>query len=254
MALSSRQRPGRRARRAAASIGAIQSICRCHIRASPQQRFARSRVVPPVNSSRRAMPWRMAHGLYLRRPSTLEDPMRDVTFPNGRNVPALGQGTWLMGEDASDAAEESKALLAGIDAGLTLIDTAEMYGDGATRRPSWERSWPGAATRSFSSARPIRKMPRAPVSRPPAKPACGGSPRTISTSIFCTGRARSRSPRRSRPWKRLSRAARLAPGASAISMSPTLMRSSKSAERGARPTRCSTTSRGVVRNSTSSRG
>jgi diketogulonate reductase-like aldo/keto reductase len=48
------------------------------------------------------------------------------------NVPVLGQGTWYMGEDRARARAETAALLAGLDAGMTLIDTAEMYGDGAT--------------------------------------------------------------------------------------------------------------------------
>ena len=43
-----------------------------------------------------------------------------------------GQGTWLMGEDPAEAGAEAKALLAGLDAGMSLIDTAEMYGDGST--------------------------------------------------------------------------------------------------------------------------
>ena len=55
-----------------------------------------------------------------------------VTLPGGRRLPALGQGTWRMGEDAGSRSEEAAALRAGIERGLTLIDTAEMYGDGAT--------------------------------------------------------------------------------------------------------------------------
>ena len=55
-----------------------------------------------------------------------------VTLPGGRRVPALGQGTWRMGEDPDLRAEETAALRAGVERGLTLIDTAEMYGDGAT--------------------------------------------------------------------------------------------------------------------------
>ncbi len=50
----------------------------------------------------------------------------------GVEVPVLGQGTWRMGEDRAKAREETAALLAGLDAGMTLIDTAEMYGSGAT--------------------------------------------------------------------------------------------------------------------------
>jgi diketogulonate reductase-like aldo/keto reductase len=58
--------------------------------------------------------------------------MRTVTFPDSTPVPALGQGTWRMGEDQRLRKQETAALRAGIDLGMTLIDTAEMYGDGAT--------------------------------------------------------------------------------------------------------------------------
>lgn len=53
-----------------------------------------------------------------------------VTFPDGETVPALGQGTWYMGEDPSARAQEVRALQEGIDLGMTLIDTAEMYASG----------------------------------------------------------------------------------------------------------------------------
>jgi len=56
--------------------------------------------------------------------------MRYVTLPNGARVPALGLGTWGMGERRSSRADEVKALQLGLDLGMTLIDTAEMYGDG----------------------------------------------------------------------------------------------------------------------------
>ena len=58
--------------------------------------------------------------------------MRTVIFPDTTPVPALGQGTWRMGEDQRLREQETAALRAGIDLGMTLIDTAEMYGDGAT--------------------------------------------------------------------------------------------------------------------------
>lgn len=60
--------------------------------------------------------------------------MRDCVMPSGAAVPALGQGTWRLGEDARRAKQETDAVRAGVDLGLTLIDTAEMYGDGATER------------------------------------------------------------------------------------------------------------------------
>jgi diketogulonate reductase-like aldo/keto reductase len=56
--------------------------------------------------------------------------MRHVTLPNGRTVPALGLGTWHMGENARQRSAEVRALQAGLDLGLGLIDTAEMYGEG----------------------------------------------------------------------------------------------------------------------------
>ena len=57
-----------------------------------------------------------------------------LRLPDGTRVPALGQGTWHMGESRSRAAAEVAALRAGIECGLTLIDTAEMYGNGGAER------------------------------------------------------------------------------------------------------------------------
>jgi diketogulonate reductase-like aldo/keto reductase len=56
--------------------------------------------------------------------------MQNVTLPSGETVPALGQGTWNIGDRQDRRAEEIAALRAGLDLGMTLIDTAEMYGDG----------------------------------------------------------------------------------------------------------------------------
>jgi diketogulonate reductase-like aldo/keto reductase len=56
--------------------------------------------------------------------------MKLVTFPDGISVPALGQGTWHIGERGSDRRAEAAALRLGLDLGLTLIDTAEMYAEG----------------------------------------------------------------------------------------------------------------------------
>jgi len=53
-----------------------------------------------------------------------------TTFPDGRSAVALAQGTWNMGDEPAARATELDALRAGIDAGLTAIDTAEMYGSG----------------------------------------------------------------------------------------------------------------------------
>ncbi len=51
-------------------------------------------------------------------------------LPSGTAMPVLGQGTWYMGEDSRDRAREVAALRLGLDLGMTLIDTAEMYADG----------------------------------------------------------------------------------------------------------------------------
>jgi diketogulonate reductase-like aldo/keto reductase len=56
--------------------------------------------------------------------------MRTVALSDGKRVPVLGQGTWRMGENKSARANEVAALRWGIELGMSVIDTAEMYGDG----------------------------------------------------------------------------------------------------------------------------
>ncbi|WP_374620622.1 aldo/keto reductase [Pandoraea sp.] len=60
--------------------------------------------------------------------------MRNIALPGGDVVPVLGQGTWMMGEKPERRHEEIAALRLGVSLGMTLIDTAEMYGEGATER------------------------------------------------------------------------------------------------------------------------
>lgn len=60
--------------------------------------------------------------------------MKTIRLPDSTTVPALGQGTWMMAEDRRVRSEEIAALREGIDLGLTLIDTAEMYADGESER------------------------------------------------------------------------------------------------------------------------
>jgi diketogulonate reductase-like aldo/keto reductase len=55
-----------------------------------------------------------------------------ITTIAGEQVPVLGQGTWQLGDRADRRQQEIAALQLGIDLGMTLIDTAEMYGDGAS--------------------------------------------------------------------------------------------------------------------------
>ena len=61
-----------------------------------------------------------------------------ITLAGGETVPALGQGTWMMGEGRHSRAEEVRALQLGLDLGMTLIDTAEMYADGAAEEIAGE--------------------------------------------------------------------------------------------------------------------
>ncbi|HLX79520.1 MAG TPA: aldo/keto reductase [Burkholderiales bacterium] len=56
--------------------------------------------------------------------------MKTVALPSGERVPAFGMGTWNMGDSKAARAEELATLRLGLDLGATLIDTAEMYGDG----------------------------------------------------------------------------------------------------------------------------
>ncbi len=53
-----------------------------------------------------------------------------VTLPDGTSLPRIGQGTWYMGDEPSKRNEELRALRRGVELGLNLIDSAEMYGDG----------------------------------------------------------------------------------------------------------------------------
>jgi diketogulonate reductase-like aldo/keto reductase len=66
--------------------------------------------------------------------------MRTVRLPDGTEVPALGLGTWHMGERGSDATAEAAAVKLGIELGMTLIDTAEMYGNGGAEEVVAEAS------------------------------------------------------------------------------------------------------------------
>lgn len=56
--------------------------------------------------------------------------MHSITFPDGTQVPAIGQGTWHMGESRSERKREVAALRQGLELGLKLIDSAEMYAEG----------------------------------------------------------------------------------------------------------------------------
>ena len=60
--------------------------------------------------------------------------MKAIELSDGEHVPVLGQGTWRMGENTGAHKDEVAALRLGIELGMTLIDTAEMYGDGGAEK------------------------------------------------------------------------------------------------------------------------
>src|SRR4051812_22687227 len=63
-----------------------------------------------------------------------ESTLRSIALPSGEEVPCLGQGTWVMGDRRSHRKDEIAALQAGVELGMTLIDPAEMYGNGAAEQ------------------------------------------------------------------------------------------------------------------------
>src|SRR5258705_3130614 len=68
------------------------------------------------------------------RPANWAHGVRTTRLPSGEAIPSLGQGTWHMAEDPRRRDEEVAALRLGIDLGMTLIDTAEMYADGGAEQ------------------------------------------------------------------------------------------------------------------------
>jgi diketogulonate reductase-like aldo/keto reductase len=64
----------------------------------------------------------------------MSKPIPTTKLPSGEAVPVLGQGTWQMGADARRGKEEIAALRLGLDLGMTLIDTAEMYAEGGAEK------------------------------------------------------------------------------------------------------------------------
>jgi diketogulonate reductase-like aldo/keto reductase len=58
--------------------------------------------------------------------------IRSIILPSGEEIAALGQGTWHFGERPMRRADEITSIRLGLDLGMTVLDTAEMYGDGAS--------------------------------------------------------------------------------------------------------------------------
>src|SRR5438874_11584058 len=66
--------------------------------------------------------------------ASMDMKMKTAQLPDGERVPVLGQGTWRMGENTRAHKDEVAALRLGIELGMTLIDTAEMYGEGGAEK------------------------------------------------------------------------------------------------------------------------
>jgi diketogulonate reductase-like aldo/keto reductase len=103
-----------------------------------------------------------------------EDDMaqRNVVFAGEVALPAIGQGTWYMGENDRQRSKEVDALRAGIDAGLRLIDTAEMYADGGAEEVVGEALQGAYATTSIWFRKSIHGMPAVKRRLRPVRPAC----------------------------------------------------------------------------------
>lgn len=74
---------------------------------------------------------------------------KNIVFTGNATLPAIGQGTWYMGENSRLRAKEVAALRAGIDQGLTLIDTAEMYAEGGAEEVVGEALQGGLRDKAF---------------------------------------------------------------------------------------------------------
>ena len=135
--------------------------------------------------------------------------LKTVKLPSGDSVPALGQGTWKMGEDRRHHADEVAALKLGIDLGLTLIDTAEMYASGGSERVVAE-AIDGRRDEVFI----VSKVLPSNASRRGVEAACGNSLKRLRIEIdrpLSAALARLRAARRDRRGLRGAEAARQDP-------------------------------------------
>lgn len=102
--------------------------------------------------------------------------VRTLKLPSGEAVPVLGQGTWKMGEDRRRHADEVAALKLGLDLGITLIDTAEMYASGGAEEVVAE-AIAGRRDETFL----VSKVLPSNASRAGVKRACENSLKRLST-------------------------------------------------------------------------
>ncbi|MBW4487878.1 MAG: aldo/keto reductase [Trichocoleus desertorum ATA4-8-CV12] len=105
--------------------------------------------------------------------------MKTIRLPSGQSIPVLGMGTWRMGEAASQRSAEITALQHGLDLGITLIDTAEMYGEGGAEKVITE-----AIESRRSSAFIVSKVYPHNASRQGAIAACERSLKRLKTDYL----------------------------------------------------------------------
>lgn len=102
-----------------------------------------------------------------------------TTLPAGEKVLVLGQGTWKMGEDSRRRADEVAALKLGMELGMTLIDTAEMYASGGAERVVAE-AIAGRRDEVFI----VSKVLPSNASRRGVEEACGRSLKNLKTDVI----------------------------------------------------------------------
>jgi diketogulonate reductase-like aldo/keto reductase len=129
-------------------------------------------------------------------------------LPSDETVAALGQGTWHIGDERRTRAVEIAALRRGLELGLTLVDTAEMYGDGRSEELVGEaiagrRDQVFLVSKVYPHNASRRSMPKS------CERACGGCRSTPSTCTCCTGPAACRWRRRWKRSRRLQRAGKI---------------------------------------------
>ncbi|TGQ06628.1 aldo/keto reductase [Mesorhizobium sp. M2E.F.Ca.ET.219.01.1.1] len=106
----------------------------------------------------------------------MPSPVRTLKLPSGEAVAVLGQGTWKMGEDRRRRTDEVAALKLGLDLGITLIDTAEMYASGGAEEVVAE-AIAGRRDETFL----VSKVLPSNASRAGVKRACEASLKRLST-------------------------------------------------------------------------
>jgi len=90
--------------------------------------------IAQIDYPRSSMASLRSHNKLTAASSDMPAPISVVCLRSGEAVPVLGQGTWTMGMDARQQKEEIASLRLGIELGMTLIDTAEMYANGGAEK------------------------------------------------------------------------------------------------------------------------